>query len=252
MTRLAIPGHTEDSTAYLLSDAGGTRAAFVGDTVMPGALGRSDFHVSDPLAFGPSLQLLDRTVGRETLLLPGHDYDDRYACTLGVEVTLQPLVAGVLNGTLDAFEFAAAKGTLEKDLVPTEYQTMACGARVDICAKTATVELPPTDLLRWVNADKNIVLVDVREIYESRLSQPLSLGRIGTHRAVPLSTIVNAIPDWMAAKEDTSLVLFCRSGNRSAKAAQALRRLGLTHSWSLAGGLALWPQPASQPQAAAA
>lgn len=252
ITRLAIPGHTADSKAYLLSDTSGMRAAFVGDTVMPGALGRSDFHVSDPQAFGPSLRLLDRTVGRQTMLLPGHDYDDRYACTLGVEVTRQPLVAHVLNGSLNAIDFAAAKATLEKDLAPTEYQTMACGARVDICSRTATVELLPGDLLRWLNADENIVLVDVRELYENRLSQPRSLGRIGKHLAVPLSAIVNAIPGWLAAREDTSLVLFCRSGNRSAKAAQALRRLGLSRTWSLAGGVALWPESADLPESVGA
>ncbi|WP_255511840.1 patatin-like phospholipase family protein [Mitsuaria sp. TWR114] len=43
LSRLATPGHTEDSTAYLLHAGGDLVATFVGDTVMPGALGRSDF-----------------------------------------------------------------------------------------------------------------------------------------------------------------------------------------------------------------
>src|SRR6185503_18174369 len=81
LTRLPIPGHTLDSTAYLLHDAGGLRLAFVGDTVMPGALGRSDFAQSAPLAFGASLLKLAQIVGPATLLLPGHDYDDRFAST---------------------------------------------------------------------------------------------------------------------------------------------------------------------------
>lgn len=249
ISRLATPGHTQDSTAYLLSDAGGLLAAFIGDTVMPGALGRSDFDVSAPLAFGSSLQLLERTVGRDSLLLPGHDYDDLYACTLDVESARQPLLAGVLNGTLDAQSFAAAKAVLEKNLAPTEYQTMACGARVDTCAKTTAVELLPADLFRRVTDGEEVVLVDVRELYENRLSHPLSLSPIVRRQSVPLSSLPNAIPDWLAAGSELSLVLFCRSGNRSAKAAQALRRLGLTRAWSLAGGLALWPQQASLPEA---
>jgi rhodanese-related sulfurtransferase len=53
----------------------------------------------------------------------------------------------------------------------------------------------------------------------------------------------NAIPDWLALPQDVALVFFCRSGTRSAQAARALRRLGHSQSWSLAGGLALLPGP---------
>ncbi|WP_043341996.1 hypothetical protein, partial [Comamonas sp. B-9] len=72
--------------------------------------------------------LLAQTVGPQTLLLPGHDYDNRFACTLAVEAAAQPLLAGVLQGQLDAAAFAAAKAVLEQNLAPTAYQTMACGA----------------------------------------------------------------------------------------------------------------------------
>lgn len=243
LARLATPGHTRDATAYLLSQGPALLAAFVGDTVMPGALGRSDFATSDPLAFGPSLALLQRVVGRDTLLLPGHDYDDRYACTLAVESTRQPLLAGVLDGRLDAAAFAAAKAALEQDLAPTPYQTMACGARVDTCTQAAAVELLPGELQRRIEAGEKLQLVDVRERYENRLGQPLSLGPMGHGQSVPLSALLNALPGWLGADAEPSLVLLCRSGNRSARAAQALRRLGLTRCWSLAGGLALWPRP---------
>lgn len=242
LTRLHIPGHTRDSTAYLLHDARGLRAAFVGDTVMPGALGRSDFDVSEPLSFGPSLKQLEASVGRDTLLLPGHDYDGRYACTLGIEIARQPLVASVLASTMDAQSFAAAKAVLERDLAPTEYQTMACGARVDSCSKMAAAELKPSELLARIEQGEKFVLVDVREPYEHRLGMAPQLGEQVRRQAVPLSSIINAIPDWLSAEPDTTLVLFCRSGSRSAQAAQALRRLGLERTVSLAGGIALWPQ----------
>ncbi len=41
------------------------------------------------------------------------------------------------------------------------------------------------------------------------------------------------------------MVCFCRSGNRSAQAARALRRLGHAQAWSLRGGLALLPRAAA-------
>ncbi len=238
LSRLAIPGHTVDSTAYLLHADGELLAAFVGDTVMPGALGRSDFAQSAPQAFGPSLKTLERNVGPHGLLLPGHDYDDRFATTLAVECAAQPLLDGVLKGRLTAEAFAIGKGVLEHDLAPTEYQTMACGARIACTRAAERVELDVASLEALLR-DRGVtpVLVDVREAYEARMSPTEELSP----EAVPLSALVNALPRWRALPAHTPVVFFCRSGNRSAQAARALRRLGHDQAWSLAGGLALWP-----------
>jgi len=241
LSQLAIPGHTADSTAYLLTDADKKlRFAFVGDTVMPGALGRSDFAQSQPLAFGPSLRALEEVVGPRTLLLPGHDYDHRFASTLTTECAAQPLLAHMLAGSLDAEGFAAAKASLEQDLALTEYQTLACGARVDSVCQEVQFELTRADLERLLKHHRELLLVDVREPYEQRLSAaPAVSDPIHCH-AVPLSRLLNALPDWLALPVGTPVVFFCRSGNRSAQAAQAMQRLGHAAAWSLAGGLALW------------
>jgi len=240
LTRLPIPGHTEDSVAYLLHGPAGLRLAFVGDTVMPGALGRSDFAQSAPLQFAPSLRRLAKAVGATTLLLPGHDYDNRLASTLETECTLQPLLAGVLAGRLDAEQFAAAKAGLEKHLGLTAYQTLACGARADVCsADKPRVELTPAELPALLAAHPDMRLVDVREPYEQRLGAAPDFGL--APQRVPLSGLIDALPDWLALPSNTPLLFYCRSGNRSSQAAEALRRLGRSQSWSLAGGLALWP-----------
>ena len=242
LTRLAIPGHTQDSAAYLLHDVQGLQLAFVGDTVMPGALGRSDFAQSEPLAFGPSLRKLADTVGPHTLLLPGHDYDDRFACTMSTECAAQPLLARVLRGELDAAGFAAAKAALEKNLALTAYQTLACGARVDVCAEGPSAEMAPADVLAWLQKQTGLILVDVREPYEGRLGPAPDLGDTVRYQAVPLSGLLNALPGWLALPAETPILFFCRSGHRSAQAARALRRLGHAQAWSLSGGLALWPR----------
>jgi cysteine sulfinate desulfinase/cysteine desulfurase-like protein/glyoxylase-like metal-dependent hydrolase (beta-lactamase superfamily II)/rhodanese-related sulfurtransferase len=236
LSRLATPGHTEDATAYLLHEGETLRAAFVGDTVMPGALGRSDFTVSAPLAFGPSLKTLAERVGADVTLLPGHDYDDRFATTLAIESSAQPLLDGVLRGRLSAEAFATEKAELERDLPPTEYQTMACGARV-ACARAAErVEMSAAELRTALRGAVAPVLVDVREDYEVRLSPTGELAP----ESVPLSTLLNALPRWSALPADAPVIFFCRSGNRSAQAAKALRRFGHAQAWSLEGGLALW------------
>jgi cysteine desulfurase len=241
-----VPGHTIDSTAYLLHDARGLRLAFVGDMVMPGALGRSDFEQSAPLAFGASLLKLAQVLGSSTLLLPAHDYDDRFASTLGTERRVQPLLARMLGGGLDAAGFAAAKADLERDLGLTGYQTLACGARVDARSDSLAQELTPAQLQALLQTQPDLLFVDVREPYEQRLGHAPELAAPHVrHQAIALSQLLQALPDWLSLPAQTPVVFYCRSGNRSAQAANALRRLGHDRAWSLAGGLALW-----RPQAA--
>ena len=248
ISRLDVPGHTADSTAYLLHGATGLEFVFVGDTVMPGALGRSDFDQSEPLSFATSLQKLEQALGPDTLILSGHDYDDRFATTMATEARAQALLAGVLRGSLDAASFAVAKADLERDLAKTEYPTMACGARVDACTAGRTVELAPAAVEALLERQPRLLLVDVREPYEQRIGRSLDLGSSVRPQAVPLSGLLNALPDWLALPEETPVLFFCRSGNRSAQAARALRRLGRAQSWSLGGGLALWSEAPGQGQ----
>ncbi|MBB3194484.1 aminotransferase class V-fold PLP-dependent enzyme [Roseateles terrae] len=265
LKRLSVPGHTVDSTAYLLEDAQGLSAVFIGDTVMPGALGRSDFPVSAPLSYVDSLHLLHRLIGRDTLLLPGHDYDNRFATTLAIECAAQPLLEGVLTGRLQAPEFTTAKADLERHLPPTQYQTIACGARIAAGEGEACVNITQAEVAAALAKASNtsndsnespamgaprlptptrLVLVDVREAYEHQMG-PLArrwpVAAQADVQVVPLSQLLNQLPSWQALPAETTLVFCCRSGNRSTQAARALRRLGHAQAYSLVGGLALLP-----------
>lgn len=247
LSRLALPGHTLDATAYLLHGADGRlTCAFVGDTVLPGALGRSDFEQSAPLAYADSLRRLDQAVGRHTLLLPGHDYDDQQACTLAGELPMQPLLHGALAGALSDEVFATRKAEIERDLPPTQYQTMACGARVDGCARAEPVGLPPERLLALMRETPTPVLVDVREATEQQMGALPLPPAAQPCEQVPLPELLNALPRWLRLPAGTPVVFYCRSGNRSAQAARALRRLGHANAWSLTGGLALWPRAVAE------
>lgn len=243
VTRLPTPGHTADSTAYLLHARDQLLMAFVGDTVMPGALGRSDFAQSEPLQYPASLRLLEKAVGPHTLLLPGHDYEDRFASTLHVECAAQPLLADALGGQADDGAFAVAKAELERFMPSTAYHTMSCGAQVDRCSKSERVALTAAELYSLQTGTTPPLLVDVREPYEQMLGGPLHFTGQVRVQTVPLSCLLNALPDWLKLPADTPVVFFCRSGNRSAQAARALRRLGQSNAWSLEGGLALWTAP---------
>ena len=54
--------------------------------------------------------------------------------------------------------------------------------------------------------------------------------------------MTSAASAWLRDSQ-SPLVFFCRSGNRSMKAVQCLRRLGHQQAYSLTGGLALAPLP---------
>jgi cysteine sulfinate desulfinase/cysteine desulfurase-like protein/glyoxylase-like metal-dependent hydrolase (beta-lactamase superfamily II)/rhodanese-related sulfurtransferase len=235
--RLAVPGHTDDATAYLVHEEGHLVAAFVGDTVMPGALGRSDFPVSAPEAFADSLNRLLRAVGPRGLLLPGHDYDARLATTLACEREAQPLLGALWSEGLSAEAFAARKAALEQGLGMTEYQTVACGARIAATDEDTCVTLDAEQAAALLTRSAGTRVLDIREPYEQQVGPMPELVGTGVLETVPQSALLDALPRWLASAEP--LLLICRSGNRSTQVARALRRLGRAQAWSLAGGMAL-------------
>ena len=79
---------------------------------------------------------------------------------------------------------------------------------------------------------KDPYIIDVRE--ESEYQQ----GHIREAQLIPLSQIQEnnqELPD-----KDQTVLVYCRSGSRSAKAAQKLVKLGYTHVYDF-GGINDWP-----------
>ncbi|MDN3919008.1 aminotransferase class V-fold PLP-dependent enzyme [Roseateles violae] len=93
----------------------------------------------------------------------------------------------------------------------------------------------------FLRRQPDLVIVDVREPYEHALPLPALLAA-REMQAVPMSCLGTAAPQWLASGRP--LLFFCRSGGRSRQAAQTLAGLGHEQSWTLAGGLALLPDPA--------
>jgi cysteine sulfinate desulfinase/cysteine desulfurase-like protein/rhodanese-related sulfurtransferase len=89
----------------------------------------------------------------------------------------------------------------------------------------------------FLDAHPDALLVDVREAYEH------VAARTGTWHgrktlSVPLSRLADRLPLWLGAAQNP-LVFFCRSGGRSARAAECLQRLGYPNAWHVSGGLPL-------------
>jgi cysteine sulfinate desulfinase/cysteine desulfurase-like protein/rhodanese-related sulfurtransferase len=100
----------------------------------------------------------------------------------------------------------------------------------------ADMHLPAGSLTRFLDEHPGALLVDVREAFEHAAGPAHFDGR--EVRNVPLSRLAGEVPHWLQG-EPRALVFLCRSGNRSARAAQCLRQLGYAQAWHLVGGLAL-------------
>jgi adenylyltransferase/sulfurtransferase len=91
--------------------------------------------------------------------------------------------------------------------------------------------IEPQELARRIRSRDPLDLVDVREPDE------WAAGRIEGARLVPLSTLRDALATFDGARD---VVVYCRSGARSAAAVQQLRMAGVERVWNLAGGILRW------------
>src|SRR5450830_181477 len=101
----------------------------------------------------------------------------------------------------------------------------------------AEVNLDGAALAALLEAHPDALLVDVREAHEHAASDT---GAGYAAISVPLSRLAGQLPRWLGPDgARRPLVFFCRSGNRSASAADCLRRHGYRQAYHLAGGMAL-------------
>jgi sulfur-carrier protein adenylyltransferase/sulfurtransferase len=98
-------------------------------------------------------------------------------------------------------------------------------------AEAQPLEITPQELATKRTRSEDFDLIDVREPHEYRVI------RITGARLIPLGTLPDAIATLQRSRE---IVVMCQSGQRSARAVQALRQAGFDRATSLAGGMARW------------
>jgi rhodanese-related sulfurtransferase len=96
-------------------------------------------------------------------------------------------------------------------------------------AKSRIKEAPVPQLKTWMDSGEKLLLIDVREDSEWQAGHASSAVHIS--RGTLESGIEKAAPD-----KAERVVLYCRSGSRSALAADTLQKMGYTNVFSLAGG----------------
>jgi rhodanese-related sulfurtransferase len=106
-------------------------------------------------------------------------------------------------------------------------------------AKTRIKEVDIHKVKEWLDSDKKFCLIDVREESEwaaGRLPCSIHIGKGIIERDIELT-----IPD-----KNTTLVLYCGGGYRSALAAESLQKMGYTDVASMAGGWRGWTEAGYQ------
>ncbi|MBR1689547.1 MAG: rhodanese-like domain-containing protein [Oscillibacter sp.] len=95
-----------------------------------------------------------------------------------------------------------------------------------------TDKLSPEEAKRRLEEDDTILLLDVRTQKE------YDGGHIPGAVCLPNEEIKAEMP--VAFDQGAEIIVYCRSGRRSAQAAEKLRRMGYTNVWDL-GGILDWP-----------
>ncbi len=237
------PGHTSGCVTYVTDDH---RMAFTGDALLIRGCGRTDFQQGDARALYRSVHGQVFTLPDDTLVYPGHDYKGRTVSTVGEEKRWNPR----LGGGRPVEEFAGIMAGLDlaypKKIDVALPRNLHCGVPVGLPASADAPEAPrwapieasaagvPEVTCEWLAANAHAGrLVDVREPGEF----DGELGHVPGAELVPLGAIEGVAERWDRA---SPLLLICRSGGRSGKAALALAARGFGKVASLRGGMLAW------------
>ncbi|MCO4762010.1 MAG: MBL fold metallo-hydrolase [Myxococcales bacterium] len=238
------PGHTNTCVSYVLSDES---RVFTGDTLLIRGCGRTDFQQGDPRKLYRSVQDKLFSLPDECLVYPGHDYKGRTCSSIAEEkrfnlrlgdgrtedafVAIMEALKLGLPKRIDVAVPANLKGGLSEDEAAQAPETEAPWAPV-----TRTVTGVPEVDTAWVAASGlDLRLIDVR----SEAEFGGELGHLAGSELAPLSEIDQRLGEWPT---DEPVIVVCRSGGRSGRAARILEANGFRQVASMAGGMLKWHQ----------
>ena len=96
-------------------------------------------------------------------------------------------------------------------------------------------ELPPEisveELKRWLDDEREVTLIDVREPHEHQIC------RLDGARLIPIRELPHRLDE---LPDQRDIVVHCHHGPRSAHAVAYLRQQGLPRVTNLAGGIDAW------------
>jgi len=112
---------------------------------------------------------------------------------------------------------------------PIDYEEF-CGARA-VRDDDGLATINVHELKRKMENNGAFAIVDVREEFE------YDIARIEGSKLIPLGELPERLDE---LQKDEEIILLCKSGTRSAHAAQLLRAAGFARAYSLEGGVDAW------------
>lgn len=246
---LATPGHTPACVSYHIGDA-----LFTGDALFMHdyGTGRCDFPRGSASDLYDSIAKLYK-LPDATRVFPGHDYQPgnrpvAWETSIGLSKRDNPqLKAGTTKDEFVAMRTGRDKLLKAPRLLYPSVQVNIDGGQLPPkhangvrYLSTPIVEAPAEPFTHvdpaFVRANREqIELVDVREPHE----YSGELGHVAGAKLVPLARLLDEAAAW---DRNTEIVLVCRSGGRSARAAMDLAKNGFRNLYNLRGGMIGWNQ----------
>ena len=260
---IATPGHTRGSVSLLWRDR-----VFTGDSLLIGGCGRTDFQGGDPGSQYDSIQKLF-ALPDDTLVYPGHDYQQKWVSTIKQEKTTNPRLAGktreqfieimnnlnlpkprLIDEAVPANRFCGLEASQRQDAMMhreaarTTIKSTADATAVKsggitvqdmvMTAKQKIVEVN-VNKAKQLLTEGGIAVVDVREESE------YAAGHIDNAILLPRGVLEFKIGQVTELADKTKPVMvYCRTGGRAAMAAVAMKTLGYDNVISIAGGFEAW------------
>lgn len=250
---IATPGHTPGSISFLWQDH-----LFSGDALFIGGCGRTDFQGGNAGDLYDAITQRLFTLPDDTLVYPGHDYQGRWVSNIMQERTNNPRLTGKSrNEFIEIMEnLNLPNPKLIDEAVPANRY---CGLDEDECQDAIVrreLSMPKRNLgtaqdkvaaakqeITEVNVETakqlidegNIKVVDVREGNE------YEAGHLDDAILLPRGVLEFKISDVdQLTDKSGGILVYCRTGGRSALAAQTLQGLGYNNVLSMAGGFEAW------------
>lgn len=203
------PGHTDTCMSYHVGNM-----IFTGDALLNRGTGRTDFQSGSSKELFNSIRNKLFNLDDSTIIYPGHDYKGIDHSTINEEKLYNPRI----------------------NLKITEAEFIDTMANLKLANPKKIHEAVPANLLCGINkTDKaecqDKLYVDVRS-QDEHLSGTIPGAICAPHNE--LDKHLDKLP------KDKELVLFCRSGGRSAKARETLKQLGYDNLSEIEGGFVAW------------
>ncbi|MEM9074345.1 MAG: MBL fold metallo-hydrolase [Myxococcota bacterium] len=234
------PGHTDGCASYVVHDAA---MVFTGDALLIRGCGRTDFQQGSSETLYRSVTEKLFSLPEHYAVYPGHDYRGRTVSSIGEEKAYNPR----LGRERPLEEFVAIMASLKlappakiDEAVPAN---LACGMpqASEALPERGWAPLERRDGVAEVSASWTKAHVGEFRLVDVRSAEEFAEGHLEGAELVPLDTLEDASVSW---DREAPIVVMCRSGKRSGRAAVLLEGNGFRRVASMAGGM-LALEPAS-------